>query len=395
MPRLLPRNRLFWRLFLLFWLAQVLASVATAFAFGFFDHFRGGPPPDWQDHRPASFQAPPEGMPPAGPTLRGPGDGHPPGPPGGLPRAQGLAMVPVMPIVFGGLVSLVFAAWLAFQFSRPIRRLQEGFARLSAGDMAARVRVDDGWLRDELDALAQDFNRMAEHLEQDMVAHKRLLHDVSHEVRSPLARMQAAADLMTQQPERGDEFVDRVLRETRRMDSLVGEILRLARLDSGMSSPQRARQALDLQQLAQEALDSLAYAADVVPCVLVNQVPPQCWVSGDPETLSRVLENVMDNAIKHTPAQGKVELHCTREGPDWVLRCDDEGPGVFEADLQRIFEPFFRSSSAGGTPGHGLGLAIARSAIENHGGSIQAVNRPRGGLSVRIRLPAIDAPAGA
>jgi len=301
------------------------------------------------------------------------------GPLPGLGRRIG----PVAGIVAAVLASLLFAALLAWYFSRPIRALRSAFEAASNGDLAPRFGKR-GRAGDELSDLGRDFDRMSAQLRALMEGQRRLLHDVSHELRSPLARLQAAVGLAHQQPERIASSLERIERESVRMDKLIGELLTLSRLDA---SPALARQEqLDLTELADEiAADARFEAGPDAPGIRV-EAPGAILVQGDPDLLWSALENVVRNAIRHGGSGGRVDIVLRTEGQDAHVEVLDRGPGIAAEHLSTVFEPFFRSHPDG-VDGHGLGLAIAQRVLAAHGGSIEAANREGGGLRVRICLP--------
>lgn len=213
-------GHLFWKFFLFFWLAQVVTSAGVGITV-WLEHsgdrsgdrsgarfFDGGPPPA------PEFRGADRSLPP--PSLS-----HPP--------------PSLVPILAGSLASLFFAAFLAWYFARPIRSLRAAFESVADGKLETRIGASMGHRNDELADLGKNFDHMAGRLQNLIETQRRMLHDVSHELRSPLARLQAAADLMQQQPERGAEFAERIQRDTARMDTLIGELLTLARLDAGMT----------------------------------------------------------------------------------------------------------------------------------------------------------------
>jgi signal transduction histidine kinase len=219
-----------------------------------------------------------------------------------------------------------------------------------------------------------------------MDGQRRLLHDVSHELRSPLARLQAAIGLAHQQPDKAAVSLERIERESIRMDKLVGELLTLSRLEASAALP--VREDIPIMDMIEEIAGDARFEAEqcnrslaISGCAVVN-------VRGAPDLLWRAIENVVRNAVKHSPDGGKVDIEL-QANVEWIdIRVLDRGPGVGPDDLCAIFEPFFRSNAeTNNVDGHGLGLAIARRVVDAHGGSIEAVNREGGGLSVTIRLP--------
>ncbi|MCB1887430.1 MAG: HAMP domain-containing protein [Rhodocyclaceae bacterium] len=291
---------------------------------------------------------------------------------------------PWFPLVSGLLASLAFSGLMAWYLARPVRQLRGALGSLAEGRLDTRVGARMGGWRDEISDLGQDFDHMAHRLEALVESQRRLLHDVSHELRSPLARLQAAIGLARQNPARGSELMERVERESARLDRLVGELLTLARLDAGTS--ESPREALDLFDLAAGVADDAAFEAEVGGRALVFKGDGDAPLLADGARLQRAFENVVRNAVKFSPFGGVVEVVAKVAGDRFELTVADRGPGVPEGELEAIFEPFFRSDHAA-AEGFGLGLAIARRAVAAHGGDVTARNREGGGLVVTIRLP--------
>jgi len=311
--------------------------------------------------------------------------------PGG-PGRTSPSLFPVEPIVGGMIASLAVAALLAWYVSKPIRFLRRAFDAAAHGDLDARIGNGLGRRRDELADLGRDFDRTAAKLKGLMDGQRRLLHDVSHELRSPLARLQAAVGLARQHPDNVDAAMDRIEREAERMDKLVDEILALSRVESGMSA--LPEETVDLARLVADVVEDAVFEArarsmSVTLDTDLARLAP-ATVEGNPAMLHRALENTVRNAVRHAPKGGKVSVSGTFDAAARMVEITvaDDGPGVAPSELASIFEPFFRGSGAKTTQGHGLGLAIARRVIEAHGGSVAASNRASGGLAVTLRLPA-------
>jgi len=285
------------------------------------------------------------------------------------------------------LASLLFSAGLAWYLARPVRHLRAATRRLADGALDARVAPVLGGRRDEIADLGRDFDHMAGRLQALVGAQKRLLHDVSHELRSPLARLQVAVALARQQPARLATTLDRVERETARLDALVGELLTLSRLEAGVTGA--TEETFDLAELLDEVVADARFEAEAASCRVEFPAHGEIVARGRAELLRRALENVIRNAVKYTAKDTAVEVTAARgAGSDIVtVAVCDRGPGVPEADLDSLFEPFFRAEGGAARAGYGLGLAIARRAVEAHGGRIRARNRGGGGLCVEIGLP--------
>lgn len=323
------------------------------------------------------------GMPPPRPDFQ---RGPPPGPRMDSPYRT------FIPLAAAIAASLLFSFLLAWYFARPIRDLRQAFEAASHGDLAPRFHAS-GKRGDELTDLGRDFDRMTSRLRNLMDSQTRLLHDVSHELRSPLARLQAAIGLAHQQPDKMDASMQRIERESERMDKLIGELLTLSRLEAGASSP--LSEDVGIADLLHDIMEDARYEAKArqVDIALAGDAAiADAAVTGRPELLARAVENVVRNAVKHSPDGGTVEVNLSRlhDGKQDLLRIAvlDRGPGVASADLARIFQPFFRTSNTQhSTDGHGLGLAIAQHVISAHGGRIGASLRSGGGLCVEMLLP--------
>ncbi|MEY2631766.1 MAG: hypothetical protein RIR00_420, partial [Pseudomonadota bacterium] len=308
-----------------------------------------------------------------------PGDHH--GPHGPPPRPR----FPTLPLLAAILVSLVSSALLAWYFAKPIRHLRAGIAAAAAGRLDQQVSAGMGRRRDELADLGRDFDRMSGQLRQLLDSRRRLLHDVSHELRSPLARLQAAIGLARQQPDKLESYLQRIERESERMDQLVGELLTLARLEADASTV--GSECFNLGELLGEISEDARFEAEAHGRQLTLHGDFDCPLQGNSELLYRAIENVIRNAIRHTPPDSAVEVAGQRTERTFSLSIRDHGPGLTAADLEKIFAPFYRAATSEPSTGHGLGLTLARRVIEAHGGQITARNHPAGGLEMHIELP--------
>jgi len=288
-------------------------------------------------------------------------------------------------IAIGIITSLAFSMLLAWYLTRPIRSLRWAFDAAAAGRLETRVSPRMGGRRDEIADLGRDFDRMALKLQKLVSAQRRLLHDVSHELRSPLARLQAAIGLARQSPAKLEASLERIEREANRLNHMVGEVLTLARLESGTAS--RPKERVDLGYLAANIAEDARFEAEAVGRGLKFNAEGDAPVLGDPDLLHRAIENVVRNAVKFTRDGTSVEVHVHTTKEAAVLTVSDQGPGITSAELAKVFDPFYRGEAGNGAPGFGLGLAIAQRAIDAHGGQIRAANAPRGGLQVEIELP--------
>ncbi|HSI43440.1 MAG TPA: ATP-binding protein [Methylotenera sp.] len=308
-----------------------------------------------------------------------------PGMLGYSPRQKNRHLFPLMPLLAGVLASLIFAALLAWYFSKPIKKLREAFDSAANGNLDVRVSDAMGERRDELADLGQAFDLMASRLGTLMLSQTRLLHQVSHELRSPLARLQIAVGLARQQPEKSEVSLIRIERESERMDKLVGELLELSRLESGVMNIDK--EVIDINELLLTIAEDARFEG-MAKRIMIEYVPTATVsVFGQQELLHRAIDNVVRNALKYSPEQSIIHINEVMTGSQVVIRVMDSGPGVVDAELDTIFQAFFRGSNTHHADGHGVGLAIAKQIIEAHGGSIKAYNRGEGGLAVEIHLP--------
>ena len=312
-----------------------------------------------------------------------------------------LAMVGPLPftvLALWILAGFLFSALLAWYLTQPINRLRGGFDRLAHGDLAVRLKPAIGRRRDEIADLAGDFDTMAGRLQQLVDARDRLLHDVSHELRSPLARLNMAVGLARQAPnptpERVQETLSRIEYETGRLDVLVGELLTLSRVESGGPRPDGY---FEVEGLVRTVVADARFEADASGVEVRTNVAddggeaegPRPTVKGDAELMRRAIENIVRNALRFSGRGQPVEVSVEADDAAncFVLRVADRGPGVPDEGLASMFEPFVRLHGAESGKGYGLGLAIARRTVLAHGGQIEARNREGGGLEVVIRLP--------
>lgn len=329
----------------------------------------------------------------AGPDAGPRAHGQPHAGPGGGPRdpfGSGWQFGKPIPLLASVIVSLLFAFLLAWYFSRPIRALRNAFEAAAAGDLAPRF-ADGRSGGDELKDLGRDFDRMSARLRALMDGQRRLLHDVSHELRSPLARLQAAIGLAHQQPDKIAASLARIERESMRMDKLVGELLTLSRLEANPHLPKA--ELVDMAELIDGIASDLRFeAGEDGPAIHVHlEAGAQAAVYGEPDLLWRAIENVVRNAVKHGGAGDSAEIRLRADARFVQIEVLDRGPGIAPADLPAIFQPFFRSNPSNNhVDGHGLGLAIAQRVLHAHGGTIGAQNREDGGLQVSIVLPRAD-----
>jgi two-component system OmpR family sensor kinase len=285
--------------------------------------------------------------------------------------------------------SLLLSAGLAAYLARPVSRLRDGFRKLAKGELGVRLTAGMGRRRDEIADLAQDFDAMAERLQQLIASRDRLLHDVSHELRSPLARMSVAVGLARKSGEVPETALVRIETESRRLNEIVGDLLSLSRAESDAGVEEIY---FDLGALLQVVCDDARFEAQPRGVEVRLELSPELadpdrapLLKGAPQLLRRGIENVIRNALRFSPAGDAVVVRGAVSDGRFEIDVSDKGPGVPAAMLQTMFEPFVKGPAE--SRGVGLGLSIARRALAAHGGALQAVNREGGGLSMRITLP--------
>ena len=320
-----------------------------------------------------------------------PPEGRPPGPPGPPPPGfrnplRGL----LLPMVAGATLCFLLVRWLTV----PLRDLRRATSTLAGGDLAARVGPKVTDRGDEIAELGRAFNAMAERIQSLVTSQRRLLGDISHELRSPLQRVGLAAALARKDctPE-GEAYLDRIEEETGRMGEMIGQLLDLTREELRDLCPEEEPVYLEAL-LERIAADGAFEGAEEGKRVELS-VPEAVVVWGEAEPLARALENGVRNALRHTPPGTGVEVKVLPEGDRVRILVRDHGPGVEEGELERIFLPFYRvdSSRDRRQGGVGLGLAIAREGTRRLGGTVTARNHPQGGLMLEYVLPLRPVPA--
>lgn len=296
--------------------------------------------------------------------------------------------VRIVVFVFAMLTSGLVCWWLARYVSKPVERLQSSARSLAAGNLEARAGEEFSRRRDELGVLARDFDVMADHLRNLIASKEDLLRGMSHELRSPLARLRVALGLARRPREDVARQLDRIELEAERLDMLIGQMLQLSQLRA--AQPASLREPVELTTLLSEVVDDARIEASVSNKHV--EWTPDCGlvVEGDPRLLRSAIENVLRNAVRFT-APGTAVSVCLSYAEQLArIVIEDCGPGVPEDELERIFEPFYRVAESrdrdsGGT---GLGLAITASIVTLHGGRVFAKNLQERGLRVEIELPA-------
>ena len=314
-----------------------------------------------------------------------------------------MLLVPRRPSIFGALslpgisvrilgIALVVSAfaswWLAQHLSAPIRRMREGARALAGESLDVRVSAGLEDRKDELAVLARDFDAMADRLRANRGALTQLLRDISHELRSPLARMRLALRLARRPSADTVRQLDRMEREIERLDVLISQVLKLARLN-GTDVPFK-REAFDVGEVIDEVVRDAEFEGTAKGCRVETHGAAGSVVSGSRELLRSAIENVLRNAVRYSPQGAPVEVAVERNAAGLTIAIRDRGPGVPAAELERIFEPFYRvaESRDRDSGGEGIGLAITSQVMKAHGGTARAENRAGGGFEVRLNLPA-------
>lgn len=346
-------SRLFWKLFACLWMSMLLSFVAGISYLHLSEAEPRPPPPPRRSAEDA----------PRGPNF-------------------------LIPVVSGASVAFPVGLFLAWYLSRPLRHLKASLRAVAEGDFTTRVGPHLGRRRDEIVDLCQEFDAMADRLQGLIEARQRLLHDVSHELRSPLARLQVAVGLVRQNPAKAQDMLVRIERESQRLDALIGEVLTLARLEDRPEASRRER--VDLIELLVVIAQDASFEAEASGRRVEVAAEGQFVAAVRAEIICRAFENVIRNAVRHTAPGTAVTVRATvgQGGKRLTVEVSDHGPGVAPDMLERIFEPFLRVGGDDRSEGgYGLGLTIARRAIESHGGRISAALGESGGLVVRLVLP--------
>lgn len=291
-------------------------------------------------------------------------------------------------IVINGVIPGLFTLLLCMGLYRvlivPLNHLREQANAWRADQMGARLSRQTTSRQDELGDLGRAFDQMSERLQSTVSQQQQLLRDLSHELRTPLSRLRVACD----SEQEVDALRERLSREIDGMQRLVDDTLQLAWLDTERGAlPLEGIQVQALwEMLTENARFESGWPESRLPCL----VDADCWVHGHLNSLAQALENILRNAIRHSPPDGIVSLGGRREGDEWHLWVEDQGGGVAPEELERIFAPFIRlDGSRPGDSGFGLGLSIARNALRLQGGSLWAENTERG-LRVNFRLAAFS-----
>ncbi|MBQ9601106.1 MAG: HAMP domain-containing histidine kinase [Neisseriaceae bacterium] len=304
----------------------------------------------------------------------------------------GLPIAPVWHefIVLGTvlIVGLLLAYLIAANIAHPIKILENGMNRLAKGDLDARVSQQLSERKDELAVLGGQFDKMAAQLQKLMARERHLLHHVSHEMRSPLARIQAILGLLQARPDKQAEYLSRLESEVNRMDNLVGELLTLSRLET--SNAPLNKEPLTIVSLLAQLVDECQEIAQQNQQTLnltIQGMNDNNRFDGNESYLYRAFDNVIRNAMKYSPSGSTIDVKMYEDRKNLRIDVTDNGPGIKEEQLAHIFTAFYRADSSGNSSGTGLGLAITKYIIEQHQGKIIAENVQPNGLKMSFVLP--------
>ncbi|MAB98001.1 MAG: two-component sensor histidine kinase [Pseudomonadaceae bacterium] len=301
---------------------------------------------------------------------------------------RGSLLWPLSALCIALVVLTGLSVLLTLSITRPLSRLRGAVHDLGQTSYQQDSLALLGQRRDEFGLLARDFNRMGARLQGLIGSQRQLLRDVSHELRSPLARLRIALALAERaSQEEREKLWPRLTKECDRLEALISEILALARLDAEPG----AEQVIDLPRLLSKLREDAQLSAPEQN-IQIN-VDQSIKLTGWPEMLERAIDNLLRNALRFNPADQPIEINVSRSGENAWINIRDHGPGTAPENLPQLGEPFFRAPGQS-APGHGLGLAIARRAAERLGGSLSLSNHPQGGFNARLCLPLLDEATG-
>ncbi len=289
-------------------------------------------------------------------------------------------------VLIGGL----FCYFLARYLTSPITKLRNATRKIAEGDFNTSVAEKIGNRKDELAQLAGDFDEMAERIENLINSEKRLTQDISHELRSPLARMNVALELarVKTSPET-IPFIERLEKESARLNDLIGQLLTLSKLETG--SQDFEKHELNINKIVEQVAADASFEAKANNKDVKISQNGDLKVFGNEHLLRSAIENVLRNAVRYTKENSEVEISTATQGNNALISIKDHGEGVPDEELSKLFKPFYRVQEARDrkTGGNGLGLAIAERAVNNHHGTIKAENASDGGLLIEIKLPTL------
>jgi two-component system, OmpR family, sensor kinase len=405
-------GRLFWKFFIAIWAAQLVGTMSVMFLVETVNRIDPGGRPGAAAE---SAWTSPTG--PVAAALRNDGAGAlqqdaagmsrtslPDGHPYPLPvRVQvqvqerndvaplpphGAKLLPIEPLLAHLVASLIVAALLAHYLSKPIRSLRTAIRAMASGQLHVAVDNDVKQRKDELADLLREFEHMSARVGTLMAGQRQLFHDVSHELRSPLSRMQVAIGLARQQPERSEELMDRMDGEIVRTDRLIGELLALSRLAA--AEIRITGEEFGIDDILAEIVENARFEGQAKGQTIRFPADTGANIKGSPELMRRAIENVVRNAIAHTPDDSRIAVEADIVPARGMLRIavSDTGPGVPDTEIGVIFDAFFRGAGLDRNGmSHGLGLSITKRIVDAHHGEVRAYNLPERGLCVEISLP--------
>lgn len=287
------------------------------------------------------------------------------------------------------IISFILCWVLAKTLSKPISQMKQVANQFGNGDLSIRLGKNSG-RSDELGDLARTFNKMADKIQTSVAAHQRLLGDMSHELRSPMTRLQVAlalADKSKNQPDILQKHLLRCEKEVENLDSMLSDVLSLSRLENSIHHVHFDK--TKLSDILMPLIEDNQYLADDKNISIKSELLDKCVIESDPNLLSSAFNNVLLNEVKYSPENSEIQVRVQLVDTNVLVTVSDQGSGVPEHTTESLFTPFFRTSTARErkTGGTGLGLAIAKQAVSVHGGKISAKNNETGGLTVTISLP--------
>lgn len=289
------------------------------------------------------------------------------------------------------IISSIFLWLLTRSLTKPLIAMQKTAASFGDGEFTARVPLA-AQRNDEIGACAASFNLMAEKLEHNIGSHQRLMADVSHELRSPMTRLQIALGLAQQEnidPALLHKHLQRCELEVARLDEMISSVLSLSRMENTIS--QMELMSVDIEQLLELCIEDAQYIANEKSVSINFQNNGTSLTQADPNLLSSAFNNILINAVKYSHNNDELSVSLSQKEEQLVINIIDNGTGVPTADLDKLFEPFYRVAQARdrATGGTGLGMAIAKQAIMAHNGNIYAKNNSNNGLTVTIEIPIV------
>lgn len=291
----------------------------------------------------------------------------------------------VSAILISGLISYLLALYII----KPIMLLRQATQKLASGDLSIRVQDDIKGRHGEVSLLAQDFDNMADKLERTISSHKHLIQDISHELRSPVARLQLALELSKKRLNISDDQVDiqRIEKECEQINTIINTLLNLPAYE--LEPSLAFMDEVNISELLQDICSDLNFSTPDKPIVFENHTQSEFTLSANGQLLRSAIENVLKNAQYYHQGANSIAVSLTHKQNELEILCCDDGPGVDPVQLEEIFKPFYRISQARdrSSGGYGLGLAISKRTIELHNGRIHAHNRTPHGLCVSMILP--------